>query len=529
MTNFVWIEAGDREIKLKNLNFVWVFIWFVWMVFHFTIVFFFWMVLDSMILVWIFLWIWNLLAMLIDIPVWVLQKYIKSKTFLLIASSMMFIVSLIFLKFIYFKWIAGFFLPQEAWVVIEYSSLFLDSSINIILLLIAACFYWLIKESFDVTTLSYILNIWTPSEYASLISKYNIHNWIGSLLWLIFSWILLALDIRLAIIIFAVLISIFILFIKKYFDNHKETIEFWKVKNLKLDVLKEDLLKKKQELISKVNPETVVNLSREAKVILLKPVEIKKSINFKEVYDISIEWFKIFFNIVFKIPRNLLVLWFMVIILQYWFWDTFVSTFQVEFLEKIISQNWDTVLVKNTKWILTWYVLLWLMVIPAFVLQDFFINLSKKLGVFKVIMFWNFISAISLFSFWVFNNIYVAIVCWIINSVWYAATMPLAQSVFWGLYNSDYAKKFNLTQIDSTSSAAPLKIILNFANVVWLVLWWFMVWLFGFNWFFIFFSIMLLIFFCYSMINMEKFSTKEDIAISQEINNENKNIDPDFV
>jgi hypothetical protein len=52
------------------------------------------------------------------------------------------------------------------------------------------------------------------------------------------------------------------------------------------------------------------------------------------------------------------------------------------------------------------------------------------------------------------------------NSVGYAASMPLAQAVFGSLYNEDYAKKFQLKQIDSTVSAAPLKIILNFANVI---------------------------------------------------------------
>jgi hypothetical protein len=56
-----------------------------------------------------------------------------------------------------------------------------------------------------------------------------------------------------------------------------------------LDVLKTDLLKKKDELISKVTPATVVELSKRSRVILLKPIEIKNSINFKEVFDTSID------------------------------------------------------------------------------------------------------------------------------------------------------------------------------------------------------------------------------------------------
>lgn len=537
MSNFVSIESSDNKLKLQNLYNTAIFIWFAWILFHFTIVFFFWMVLNSVFLVWLFLWIWNVVSMLFDIPVWVLQKYIKSKTFLLIAASMMFLVCLIFLKFIYFKWISWFFWADDSdWVVVKYSALFLDSWLNILLLLLSSAFYWLIKESFDVTTLSYIFNIWTPSEYASMISKYNIHVWIWSMIWLIFSWILLALNIKIAIIIFTTIIIIFIWFIKKYFDNIKETLEFWKVKNLKLDVLKTDLLKKKDELISKVTPSTIVELSKKSRVILLKPIEIKKSINFKEVYETSITWFSTFIKIIFWLPRNLLILWFLAIILQYWFWDTFVSTFQVEFLEKIISLNNETVLVKNTKWLLTWYVLLWLIVIPAFLLQDFFINLSKKIWVYKVVMFWLLVSSISLFFFWVFSNIYLAILCWLVNSVWYAASMPLSQAVFWWLYNEDYAKKFNLTQIDSTVSAAPLKIVLNFANVAWLVLWSVLVWILWFNMFFTFFSFVLGWCFIYSFMNMKKFSgakLEEEPSISSDkeikVEKNEKNIDPDFI
>jgi hypothetical protein len=143
MSNFVGIESSDNKLKLQNLYNTAIFIWFAWILFHFTIVFFFWMVLESVFLVWIFLWIWNIVAMLFDIPVWVLQKYIKSKTFLLISASMMFLVCLIFLKFIYFKWISWFFwVTPSDWVIVKYSAVFLDSSLNIILLLLASALYW---------------------------------------------------------------------------------------------------------------------------------------------------------------------------------------------------------------------------------------------------------------------------------------------------------------------------------------------------------------------------------------------------
>jgi hypothetical protein len=70
---------------------------------------------------------------------------------------------------------------------VSYLALFLNSGFNIILLFLAAALYGIIKESYDVTTLSYIFNISTPSEYATLISKYNINFGIGAMLGLVLS------------------------------------------------------------------------------------------------------------------------------------------------------------------------------------------------------------------------------------------------------------------------------------------------------------------------------------------------------
>ena len=44
--------------------------------------------------------------------------------------------------------------------------------------------------------------------------------------------------------------------------------------------------------------------------------------------------------------------------------------------------------------------------------------------------------------------------------------MPLAQSDFSDEYNQVYSDKNNLTEIDSNASSAPLKMVLNLANVV---------------------------------------------------------------
>lgn len=525
MSNFVTIESEDNKIKINNLYNVGIFIGFAWIVFHFTIIFFFWLELESVLLVGLFLWIGNLIALILDIPIWVLQKYISPKVFLTIGTIFMIFVSLIFVKFVYFHGISALLPQWWGWIEKTVSFLweFLNNSLNIILLLISAGLYGVIKESFDVTIIGYIFNNSTPGEYASILSKYNIYNGGGSMLWLFFSWILLALNIKIAIIIFLIILVFFLWFIRKYFDNKIETLDFDKIKTIKLDVLKNDFLNKKEELIGKINTKNLIELSRQSKVILLKPIEVRKNINFKEIYEASINGFQTFYKIIIQVPRNILILWFFAIMMQFWFWDTFVATFLVDYLKEVLSFNSGDYIILHTRGLITGYVLLWILIIPAFLFQQFFIERSKKYWIFKVIMFWNILSAISLVCLWLSDGLYMSLLWGMLNSVGYAATMPLAQATFSWIYNEEYAKKYNLKEIDTTVSAAPLKIIINTANVIWLLFWAILVKLFGFHLFFILFWSLIGCFFIFSQIKMRKYLAIETTKKTNHVN------DVDFV
>lgn len=529
MSNFVTIE-NKNEIKLKNLFNSAIFIWFLWMLFHFTIIFFFWLLLESPILVWIFLWLWNLVAFLIDIPVWVIQKYIKPKTFLTLSSIIMIIVTLIFYKFIFFEWIKEVLPWWASWLdkTISYVWTFLNSTLNIILLLLASCLYWVIKEWYDVTTLSYIFNNSTPSEYASLISKYNIYYWGWAMLWLLSSWVILAFNIKYSVLILTIIIFLFIFFINKFFDNSQKYIwvkDLKEIKKIKIDVIKWSLEKQKENIIKGINIDSLKEFSKDSKVIFLKPIEIKNQINVKEIQEITKKEFDSFKNIILSKPINILIFWLLIVIFHYWFWDTFVATFQVEFLDKVIWLNRDNYLIKQTWWLISWYLLLWILVLPAFLMQEFFIKLSKKVNVFYIIIFWTILSSISMLFFGFVDKLYLVLFFGFLNSIWYAAVMPLAQATFSEKYNYFYAEKNNLKEIDTTISAWPLKIVLNFVNVLWLVVWWILVWVLWFNWFFMFFSLFLWWLLIFTFINLGKLK-------KQDKNEEwkfNINIDKDFI
>ena len=286
MVNFVWIQPNAKDIKLRNLLIVWAFTGFVTIIFHFTVVFFFWLILDSIFLVGLFLAVWNVVSLIFDIPIWVLQKYIKPKTSMVIWAIIMLIACLIFFKFIYLEWLTWALLPEGK--VFNYLWKFLDSFTNIFLLALAAGLYWIQSEIFGVTSYSYILDNTWPSEYAKYLSRYNIFTWAWSMLWLVFSWLLLALNIKLAIIIFIVVIALFIIFLMKYFNNSTDTITLNNIKKLKIDSFKLDLWKKAQKISQTISTKNLMDLAKKTKIIFIKPTEPKNKIDYKEVYDITV-------------------------------------------------------------------------------------------------------------------------------------------------------------------------------------------------------------------------------------------------
>ena len=191
--------------------------------------------------------------------------------------------------------------------------------------------------------------------------------------------------------------------------------------------------------------------------------------------------------------------------MQFSFWDTFVATFFVDYIKEISEIDSWNVILQETSWLISGYVWLWIIAIPWFLLQDPFITLSKKFWEFNVLMLWTFISGLSLVLFGVYShNFTMILILWIINSVGYAAVIWVWQWLFSERYNVLYAIKNNLKQIDSTVSAAPLKIILNLANVVWLLFGSLIVSKMWFTYFFIIFGWLLLWLFLYSVFAYKK-------------------------
>jgi hypothetical protein len=122
----------------------------------------------------------------------------------------------------------------------------------------------------------------------------------------------LAFNTLIAVIILVILIFYFIYFTIRFFDSSENELNLNDLKNIKL-ITKESILNKKDDLLNSFNEYTTTILSNKSeilektknlKVLFLKPIEIKNSINFKEIYDTTISDMKSFYKILFIPPYN---------------------------------------------------------------------------------------------------------------------------------------------------------------------------------------------------------------------------------
>ncbi|MFZ4462175.1 MAG: MFS transporter [Patescibacteria group bacterium] len=427
-----------------------------------------------------------MIALLLDVPVGVLQRYFIPKKLYLFGVFAQLIAGLIFLKFIY---ASSLFTPAAGSGITTVLGQFLDSFSNIFLLFAAAGMYGFTKEINDITTISYILNNADPSEYSSIMSRNNIFGGIGSLLGLLVSGFVLALNPTAAVIILNVFIVILIAFIFSYFDSSTRTITLADIQKLKVIAKRENLEKIKEYAIGYVAKTDFAALAQEVKLIFIRPASIKD-----EKFSIQMlipETKKELFSIkktIAELPFNIGLLWFVSLILIFGFWDTFAAGFLIEYFAKLPTGQEFA------------YIFLGMVAIPAFVMQDPMIKLSKRIGVFPVALFGVIISGVSLLLLSIVDSTAMIVIAGMCNSVGFAAGMGISQGGFLDLYNSEFAKKEGLVEIDSNASASPMKIVQNLANVAGMMLGGTLLAVFGFQGFFAVFGLAILAFAGFSFV-----------------------------
>jgi len=483
--------------RLRNFYITNAFQWFVWMVFHFSVVFFFTFLLKSLTLVGIFLGFANFVSFCLDIPLWIIQRYISTKRLFIIAAFSQLIATGIFIFFIFgfsrlLEYTAGVITPDSAQAA---TSWFFDNAFNWVMVVIASICYGLTKEINDVSTYGYVLSHADPSQYWKILARNNITFWVGSLIWLIFSGIILMFPKVLAVTILWVIIIAFLFFTIKYFDTSLESISLKDIESFKVSVQKWTPQNTKEYLIETVKKADIWKIIGNVKYIMLKPKhhEENEKIPWKEVLTLSKKEFWIIKKIFSHRPLHIHLIWPMTLVLIFWFWDTFASSFLLDFLDKL-KEWWS-------------YVLLAIIGVPWIILQEQASKIGEKIWVKNIGMIGLFLSGISLIGLGILSlswqaSIEMIIAVALINSIWYACGMSTGQWQFLDIYNRVYTEQENLKEVDANASSGPMKVVQNMANVIGLVFGWILVGL-GFPAFFFIFGIFVTAVGIWSVVNKE--------------------------
>ncbi len=503
---FISIEDWLDENKKANLNIAVGLLSFSTMLFHFAAVYFFTFKLGSIALVGIFLWLWNFFAFLFDVPIWILQYHVKAKILLWAGAIAQIVAMLIFAYFIF--WAEDFVrniasgAGEVSDLLAETSKFVFGSVLDWLLLLVAALCYWFNREINDITFLSYILSKANPSQYKTIIAQKNLFFGVGSFLWLMSSGIILTFSPK-WIIVYILVIFIALTFISlKFFDSKKKIIKLSDIKRFKVyfdknglnkakNDISDEFVERKDQVVQSVKSIDLKETLWATKYIFMKPLTLKsKMISVSELITKTKESIiDIVKTLIYAKSKSLIVYWSFSMVLTFGFWDTFASTFLLDFLDSVKS-GWS-------------FALLGIIAIPAFVLQEPFWKLADKVWVYKIANIGLAISGASLVTMSFFSsgeiNMWIVMGLAIMNSVWYAICMSLSVAVFLESYNKVYAEKNGLTEIDANASAAPMKILQNLANVVGLVLGWIILDLLKYSGFFAVFGILILVFLWWSI------------------------------
>jgi Major Facilitator Superfamily len=327
---------------------------------------------------------------------------------------------------------------------------------------VASICYGLSKEINDVSTFGYILSHASPDEYGKILARNNITFGIGSLIGLVLSGIVLSINAGFAVIFLAIIIISFLSFTAKFFDTSLESVSIEDVKEFTISVKKLNKENVKEFLVEKIQIAELEKVVSQAKYILMKPnkVEGNAKVPWKDVQVQSMREFKIIWEILSHKPLHMSLIWTMTLVLTFGFWDTFASSFLLDFLDQI-QPGWS-------------YILLAVIGVPGIVLQEKAGNIGEKIGIKTIGLIGLGLSGGSLILMGVLAmipdiNPLLILGAALINSLGYACGMSTGQNQFLDQYNRIYAKHENLSEINANASSGPMKVVQNMANVIGLV------------------------------------------------------------
>lgn len=204
--------------------------------------------------------------------------------------------------------------------------------------------------------------------------------------------------------------------------------------------------------------------------IIMKPKEITQELDWGEIITKTKLEYRMLYKLVFEKTSFVpILLWATGCILLFGCWDTIVTTFFITFLDESLKNSGAQNIIRSG------FILIGILAIPAYALQMFWIKKAETNGKFKIITLGIFLSAIALFGLAIVGNfenligLFLVVAFGMLNSTGYAAGYPMSQSIFADEYNKSYARVTESNIINADVSAAPMKILNNFANAIGLI------------------------------------------------------------
>ena len=266
-----------------------------------------------------------------------------------------------------------------------------------------------------------------------------------------------------AVIILGVIIAGFLAFTIRFFDNSMDSVNISDITQFRVSIQKfntENVREYITETVKKVDLEKVLNGT---KYLLLKPKQVTENtkVPWKDVFEMSKREFRIIWSIIMHKPMHMSLFWTITLVLTFGFWDTFASSFLLDFLDEI-KPGWS-------------YILLALIGVPGIVLQETASKIGAKIGIKTIGIIGLSLSSISLILMGICAGIgisspLVILGLALVNSLGYACGMSTGQNQFLDVYNRIYAEHEGLTEINANASSGPMKVIQNLANVIGLVI-----------------------------------------------------------
>jgi len=417
------------------------------------------------------------------------------------------------------------FMSWIIWMIISILLFIIFS--NVFFVILAAIFFSISFDMVDITALSYIMAQSLPASYWKNLSYKDLSQGLWMILWMLFSAIILStaffvwdisdqvltawseiLDIKnkhfessifiTQIILFFILIWLFflafILFDKKVKVLSKDYIK------TSFQILKSSTMQWLKNETIKITEKTLEKLKAEPNQIELKSTDEKQKINRNEIFWEIWSSLKLIKNIFNRKPKNIPLIRLIFTLTIFSYWDTFLWTFfPIFFTEFLRSQSW---FVSNVPWSL----MTLMFILPVLWLYPVFAKLWDKYWRFIFIYLWLWLTGFAIFIMWLmpYSFFWLFIIFWFMVWIWYVSAMSSVKAET-AMKINEFAAVTNWKwKIDSNVSAWPMMMTNNVWNIIWPLLWGMFIDLLWFQWFFVSFWILILIFLWYSIYNKEK-------------------------